>query len=351
MRKTLIAIVAVLALMVGASTAEAGTVRMTTCINGGGFATTTPGPLQLSLAWGTFAPQLTEKFLGVQSVIYTVNGVSTTTATGDLTGWSAITPTHSGGREHGFTLRVTRPRSWRTLRRAIQSPSRSCSARPRRFLTTRRHTTDRANSSRPSPARSRLSSNRQNGHARLPPRPCGNSPYDMTPPSFAAFLHVGVYEGMRPGELDGLHWDRIDFQEERSSSTSSGTRRRASSRCRKHGVIRTIALTDPARERLLSLRRESEFAFHHAARLALIARRLVRTAGTVSAVQLAWGTLTFTRSPATTSAGTSGTCSDSTRETSPCTSVTRTDARLARERVREAFRHAPALPKPIRKAS
>src|SRR5262249_30723278 len=29
----------------------------------------------------------------------------------------------------------------------------------------------------------------------------------------------------------------------------------------KHGVVRTIALTDPARERLLSLPRESEFAF------------------------------------------------------------------------------------------
>ncbi len=109
MRKTLIAIVAVLALMVGASTAEAGTVRMTTCINGGGFATTTPGPLQLSLAWGTFTPQLTQKFLGVQSVIYTVNGVSTTTATGDLTGWSAITPTTAGDGSTLYATRYTSP--------------------------------------------------------------------------------------------------------------------------------------------------------------------------------------------------------------------------------------------------
>lgn len=109
MRKTLIAIVAVLALMIGASTAEAGTVRMTTCINGGGTATTTPGPLQLSLAWGTFTPQLTDKFLDVQSVRYAVNGVSTTTATGDRTGWSAITPTPTGDGRTAYSTRYTSP--------------------------------------------------------------------------------------------------------------------------------------------------------------------------------------------------------------------------------------------------
>jgi hypothetical protein len=105
MRKTLIAIVAVLALMIGASTAEAGTVRMTTCLNTGGFATTTPGPLQLSLAWATFTPHLTQRFLDYQSVTYTVNGVSTTTTTGALTGWTAITPTP---RSDGSTVYATR---------------------------------------------------------------------------------------------------------------------------------------------------------------------------------------------------------------------------------------------------
>jgi integrase len=35
---------------------------------------------------------------------------------------------------------------------------------------------------------------------------------ELTPPSFAAFLHTAVYEGMRPGELDALRWERIDFQ-------------------------------------------------------------------------------------------------------------------------------------------
>jgi integrase len=76
---------------------------------------------------------------------------------------------------------------------------------------------------------------------------------ELTPPSFAAFLQVAVYEGMRPGELDGLRWDRIDFQ---AGTTVVDQRWNAKSQeftLSKHGVMRTIALTDPARERLLSL--------------------------------------------------------------------------------------------------
>ena len=35
---------------------------------------------------------------------------------------------------------------------------------------------------------------------------------ELTPPSFAAYLDVGVHEGMRSGELDALRWTKIDFQ-------------------------------------------------------------------------------------------------------------------------------------------
>src|SRR6478672_7666212 len=35
---------------------------------------------------------------------------------------------------------------------------------------------------------------------------------ELTPPSFAAYLDVAVHEGMRPGELDALSWEQIDFQ-------------------------------------------------------------------------------------------------------------------------------------------
>jgi integrase len=84
---------------------------------------------------------------------------------------------------------------------------------------------------------------------------------ELTPPSFAAFLHTAVYEGMRPGELDALRWTKIDFQ----AGTILVDRQWNAKECRftlpKHHVVRTIALTDPARERLLTLPRESEFVF------------------------------------------------------------------------------------------
>ena len=34
---------------------------------------------------------------------------------------------------------------------------------------------------------------------------------ELTPPSFAAYLHTDAYEGVRPGELDALRWDDLDF--------------------------------------------------------------------------------------------------------------------------------------------
>ncbi len=84
---------------------------------------------------------------------------------------------------------------------------------------------------------------------------------ELTPPSFAAYLDVGIHEGMRSGELDALRWDRIDFQAGTIVvDQQSNAIERAFTRP-KHGSVRTIALTDTARERLLSLPRESEFAF------------------------------------------------------------------------------------------
>jgi integrase len=84
---------------------------------------------------------------------------------------------------------------------------------------------------------------------------------ELTPPSFAAFLQVAVFEGMRPGELDGLRWDRIDFQAGTILVDQQWNAKVCAFTPPKHGVRRTIALTEPARERLLALPRESEFAF------------------------------------------------------------------------------------------
>jgi integrase len=85
----------------------------------------------------------------------------------------------------------------------------------------------------------------------------------LTPPSFAAFLHTAVYEGPRPGELDALRWDDVDFTPGREvirieRQWNAKTRKFTPP---KHNWTRTIAMTDPVRERLKRLPRESEYVF------------------------------------------------------------------------------------------
>jgi integrase len=84
---------------------------------------------------------------------------------------------------------------------------------------------------------------------------------ELTPPSFAAYLDVAAYEGMRPGELDALRWTKIDFQAETILVDEQWNALERAFTLPKHGFVRTVALTDPARERLLALPRESEFVF------------------------------------------------------------------------------------------
>jgi integrase len=84
---------------------------------------------------------------------------------------------------------------------------------------------------------------------------------ELTPPSFAAFLHTAVYEGMRPGELDALTWEQIDFQAGTIVVDRQWNAKSQKFTLPKHDHIRTIALTESARERLLALPRESEYAF------------------------------------------------------------------------------------------
>ena len=86
-------------------------------------------------------------------------------------------------------------------------------------------------------------------------------PDELTPPSFAAYLDVAVYEGMRPGELDALRWAKVDYQAGTILVDEQWCTKTREFTLPKHGVVRTIALTDPARKRLLALPRESEFVF------------------------------------------------------------------------------------------
>jgi integrase len=83
----------------------------------------------------------------------------------------------------------------------------------------------------------------------------------LTPPSFAAYLDVAVFEGMRPGELDALRWEKVDFQAGTILVDEQWNAKVHAFTPPKHGTVRSIALTDQARRRLLSLPQESEFVF------------------------------------------------------------------------------------------
>jgi integrase len=84
---------------------------------------------------------------------------------------------------------------------------------------------------------------------------------ELTPPSFAAYLDVAVHTGMRPGELDALRWSKIDFREETIVVDEQWNVKTRTFEQPKHHHVRRIALTQPARDRLLDLPRESDFAF------------------------------------------------------------------------------------------
>ena len=84
---------------------------------------------------------------------------------------------------------------------------------------------------------------------------------EITPPTFAAYLHVAAFEGMRPGELDGLPRAALDFQGRKIHVRQQWNRHTRKFTLPKYNSVRTIAMTDPVRDRLLSLPAESEWAF------------------------------------------------------------------------------------------
>jgi integrase len=80
-------------------------------------------------------------------------------------------------------------------------------------------------------------------------------------PSFAAWLQVAAFTGLRPGELDALRWERIDFDRARivvAEQFSAATRMFDTP---KNHMRREAPLTAHARDALSSLAREGEFCF------------------------------------------------------------------------------------------
>jgi integrase len=84
---------------------------------------------------------------------------------------------------------------------------------------------------------------------------------ELTPPTFAAYLWTAVYSAARPGELDALRWIDLDFQAEEIRIEQQWNAKVRKFAPPKHGSRRTVAMTEPVRERLLDLPRESEWAF------------------------------------------------------------------------------------------
>ncbi|WP_037499248.1 tyrosine-type recombinase/integrase [Solirubrobacter soli] len=86
---------------------------------------------------------------------------------------------------------------------------------------------------------------------------------ELTPPSFAAYLFTACYSAMRPGELDALTWDDLDFT---PGAETIRVERQWNVKAKKitppkHGSAGTIAMVEPLRDRLLALPRESEWVF------------------------------------------------------------------------------------------
>jgi integrase len=84
---------------------------------------------------------------------------------------------------------------------------------------------------------------------------------NLTPPSFAAYLLTAVWSAARPGELDALRWDDLDFGAETIRIERQWNAKVAKLTAPKHDSRRTIVMTPPVRERLLKLPRESEWTF------------------------------------------------------------------------------------------
>src|SRR5689334_22171601 len=84
---------------------------------------------------------------------------------------------------------------------------------------------------------------------------------ELTPPSFAAYLFTACYSAMRPGELDALRWDDLDFTPgaETIAIARQWNVKAAKITTPKHGSGGKIAMVEPLRDRLLDLPRESEW--------------------------------------------------------------------------------------------
>ena len=79
-------------------------------------------------------------------------------------------------------------------------------------------------------------------------------------PYFSAWIQVAAFTGMRPGELDSLRWENIDFARARIHVVDQVSRAGGFT-LPKNGKRRFAPLTEHARAALVALPRASEFCF------------------------------------------------------------------------------------------
>lgn len=80
--------------------------------------------------------------------------------------------------------------------------------------------------------------------------------YKLTPPSFAAYLEFACFTGIRPGEIDALRWDSIDFTTGEIRVVEQWNSKVREFTTPKYGAYEA-ALTDRARQAILRMPREN----------------------------------------------------------------------------------------------
>lgn len=80
-------------------------------------------------------------------------------------------------------------------------------------------------------------------------------------PGFAAWLRVACFTGMRPGELDALAWDRIDWEQGRIWVDRQWNSATSTFSSPKNGKSRWAILTPPAKQALVDERTQGDHEF------------------------------------------------------------------------------------------
>lgn len=82
----------------------------------------------------------------------------------------------------------------------------------------------------------------------------------LTTPSFASYLEVACFSGLRPGELDALHWTDILWDDGEISVAMQWNAKLGKFTTPKYGAYITT-LTKPARDALIAIKRDSDSPF------------------------------------------------------------------------------------------